>query len=143
MYNWDVSIETAAIRKLKSWISNLANKTNDEDDNFFELLLFIGINEMLRPPKITAGTYRHNGFVLRKMIIHGDYGIDKETNQSIFLSESHINLIGSYFEGEIAYKYYENQLCGAVSAPKDQMIYLLDDKPHVFNDGKFYKAKLS
>jgi hypothetical protein len=108
-YNWDVSIETAVIRKFKSWISHLANKTSDKGDTFFELLLYIGINEMLRLPKITAGTYRHKGFVLPKIIIHGNCGVDKQTGNSVLLKEDYINIIGRNFEDEIGYEYFECQ----------------------------------
>ena len=106
-YNWDVSIETAVIRKFKSWISNLANKTSDKGDTFFELLLYIGINEMLKLPKITAGTYRHKGFVLPKIIIHGNCGVDKQTGNSVLLTERYANIIGGNFEDEIGYEYFE------------------------------------
>lgn len=106
-YNCDVSIETAVIRQFKSWINYLANKTSDKGDTFFELLLFIGINEMLKLPKITAGTYRHKGFVLPKMIIHGNCGVDKQTGNSVLLTESHANIIGGNFEDEIGYEYFE------------------------------------
>jgi hypothetical protein len=108
-YNWDVSIETAVIRKFKSWISHLANKTSDKGDTFFELLLYIGINELLRLPKITAGTYRHKGFVLPKIIIHGNCGVDKQTGNSVLLKEDYVNIIGRNFEVEIGYEYFECQ----------------------------------
>ena len=106
-YNWDVSIETAVIRKFKSWISYLSIKSDDKDNTFFELLLFIGINQMLKLPKITSGTYRHKGFVLPKIIIHGDRGVDKKTGNSVSLTESCINIIGNNFENEIGYEYFE------------------------------------
>ena len=141
-YNWGVSIETAAIRLFSFWINNLSIDKND-GDTFFELLLFIGINQMLRLPKITAGTYRHRGFVLPKMIIHGDYGVDKKTGQSILLRDWHINILGSNFEDEAAYEYHELQRSGLVTAPKGETIYLLGDKPHIFDAGKFYKAKVN
>jgi hypothetical protein len=106
-YNWDVSIETAVIRKFKSWISYLSSKSDDKDNTFFELLLFIGINQMLKLPKITSGTYRHKGFVLPKIIIHGDHGVDKKTGNTVLLTESCINIIGNNFEDEIGYEYFE------------------------------------
>ncbi|MBT8585464.1 hypothetical protein G6655_02925 [Polynucleobacter paneuropaeus] len=106
-YNWDVSIETAVIRKFKSWISYLSSKSDDKDNTFFELLLFIGINQMLKLPKITSGTYCHKGFVLPKIIIHGDHGVDKQTGNSVSLTESCINIIGNNFEDEIGYEYFE------------------------------------
>lgn len=106
-YNWDLSTETAVISKFKSWISYLSNKSDDEGNTFFELLLFIGINQMLKLPKITSGTYGHNGFVLPKIIIHGDCGVNKQTGNSLPLTESYINIIGSNFEDEIGYEYFE------------------------------------
>jgi hypothetical protein len=106
-YSWGISIETAVIRQFRSWIGGLSNKTDDQGNTFFELLLFIGVNEMLRLPKITAGTYRHRGFVLPKMIIHGNHGIDKRTGNTVFLTEAYINTIGSNFEDEIGYEYVE------------------------------------
>ncbi len=106
-YSWDISIETAVIRQFRSWISGLSNKTDDQGNTFFELLLFIGANEMLRLPKITAGTYCHKGFALPKMIIHGNRAVDKRTGNSILLTESYVNTIGSNFEDEIGYEYFE------------------------------------
>ena len=108
-YNWDVSIETAVIRQFKFWISDLSNKTNDKGDTFFELLLFIGMNEMLKLPKITAGTYPHKGILLPKIIIHGTYGTDKQTGNSVLLTKRDINILGNNFEDEIGYEYFENQ----------------------------------
>ena len=106
-YNWDVSIETAVIKKFKSWISYLSVKSDDAGNTFFELLLFIGISKMLKLPKITAGTYSHRGFMLPKIIIHGNRGVDKKTGNTVLLTESYINIIGGNFEDEIGYEYFE------------------------------------
>ena len=141
-YSWDVSIETAVIHQFRHWVNHLSKSKNGDKDNFFELLVYIDTNQMLKLPKISAGIYRHNGFVLPKMIIHGDYGIDKTTGQSIFLAEEHINAIGRNFEDEIAYEYFEYQRSGVVKILKGQTTYLLGDKPHIFDAGKFYKAKV-
>lgn len=139
-YDWGVSMETAVIHQFRRWINNLARRK--DDDTFFELLLFIGTNQMLKLPKISAGTYRHNGFVLPKMVIHGNCGIDKKTGASIFLTADYINIIGSNFEDEIAYEYFEFQRSGVIRAQNDQAIYLLAGKPHIYDFGKFYKAKV-
>ena len=117
-YNWDVSMETAVIRKFKSWISYLSSKSDDKDNTFFELLLFIGINQMLKLPKITSGTYSYKGFVLPKIIIHGDRGVDKQTGNSISLTESCINIIGNNFEDEIGYEYFEYRQIESGRLPK-------------------------
>ena len=64
---------------------------------------------MLKLPKITAGTYRHRGFVLPKIIIHGNYGVDKQAGNSVLLTESYVDIIGCNFEDEIGYEYFECQ----------------------------------
>ena len=106
-YNWDISIETAVNRQFKSLVSGLSKRTDEKENTFFELLLFIGINDMLKLPNITADTYRHNGFLLPKIIIHGDTGINKETGDLVKLTEQHINIIGHNFEDEVGYEYFE------------------------------------
>jgi hypothetical protein len=141
-YNWDVSIETAVIKQFRFWINHLTKKSNDDGDNFFELLLFIECNELFYLPKISAGIYRHNGFVLPKMIINGDYGVDKTSGSMVLLSENHINAIGSRFEDEIGYEYFEYARIGLIKATKEDAIYLLGDRPHIYESGKFYKAKV-
>jgi hypothetical protein len=123
-YNWDVSIETAVIRKFKSWISYLSSKSDDKDNTFFELLLFIGINQMLKLPKITSGTYGHKGFVLPKIIIDGDCGVDKQTGNSVSLTESCINIIGNNFEDEIGYEYFEYQCLEGGKFPQDNNLHV-------------------
>ena len=62
---------------------------------------------MLKLPKITSGTYGHEGFVLPKTIIHGNCGVDKQTGKLISLTESYINIIGNNFEDEIGCEYFE------------------------------------
>lgn len=141
-YGRDTSIETAVIRQFHNWIEFLFAKRTDKDDGFFELLLFIDTNQMLKLPRISAGIYRHRGFVLPKMIIHGDHGVDKETRELIFLSERHINIIGNNFEEHIEYEYFEFQRSGLIKTKKDQSIYLLGSQPHIYDAGKFYKAKV-
>jgi hypothetical protein len=73
---------------------------------------------MLKLPKITSGTYCHNGFVLPKIIIHGDHGVDKKTGYTVLLTESCINIIGNNFEDEIGYEYFEYRQI----APADSLL---------------------
>ena len=140
-YNWDTSIETAAIHPFRFWINHLVRRKNDDDDNFFELLLFIETNELMKLPKMSAGTYRHNGFVLPKLIIHGDCATDKESGETVFLTERYISAIAKGFEDEIGYEYFEFRHVGAVTAPRGGIIYLLGNQPHIFLSGRFYRAK--
>lgn len=132
-YNWDTSIETAAIHQFRFWINHLVRRKNADDDNFFELLLFIESNELMKLPKMSAGTYRHNGFVLPKLVIHGDCATDKEGGETVFLTERHISSIGKGFENEIAYEYFEFRHVGAVTVLGDEIIYLLGDRPPYFS----------
>jgi hypothetical protein len=136
-YNWGVSIETAVIKQFRFWIDHLTKKSNNDGDGFFELLLLIECNLLLKLPKISASVYRHKGFVLPKIIIHGDYGIDKDSGSRVLLSETHINAIGSGFEAEIGFEYFEYARTGLIKASKNDAIYLLGDKPHIYESGKF------
>jgi len=139
-YGWDVCIETAVIRRFQFWIKHLS-KTRKNGDNFFDLLLYIECNQMLKLPKLSSGVYRHKGFVLPKLIIHGDHGIDKKNSGKVLLTEKHINSIGTGFEGEIGFEYFEYTRTGSINNLADSPIYLLGKEAHIYDGGKFYNAK--
>jgi hypothetical protein len=139
-YAWDICIETAVIRRFRRLINGLSI-TRKNGDNFFSLLLYIECNQMLKLPKISSGVYRHNGFVLPKLIIHGDHGIDQKSEQSVLLSDKHINGIGKGFEEEIGFEYFEYTRTGSINNLSNAPIYLLGKEAHIYDGGKFYKAK--
>jgi hypothetical protein len=139
-YGWDVCIETAAIRRFQIWIKHLS-KTRKNGDNFFSLLIYVECNIMLELPKITSGVYRHNGFVLPKLVINGDHGKDQKNGSKVLLTDKHINAIGKNFEEEIGFEYFEYIRTGSINNQSNSPIYLLGKEEHIYDGGKFYKAK--
>ncbi len=139
-YAWDVCIETAVIKRFQIWINHLA-KRNQNGDHFFELLLFVECLERIGLPKMTSGIYRHNGFVLPKLVIHGDHGIDQITGNKLLLSEKHLDAIGNGFEENIGFEYFEYRRCGIDNNHSNAPNCLLDNEVRIEDGGKFYKAK--
>jgi hypothetical protein len=138
-YAWDVCIETAVIRRFRHWIDHLA-KRNQNGDHFFELLLFVECLERIGLPKMTSGVYRHNGFVLPKLVIHGHYGVDQKTGNQLLLSEKHLNAIGNGFEQNIGFEYFEYRRCGITRNRSNAPNYLLGNEALIADSGKFYKT---
>jgi hypothetical protein len=93
----DLCIESAVIQDFYSIVKPLLAKTKD-GDNYFELVLFRLFDVLVKLPDITMGAYRHNGFVLPKMTIHGEYAKDKETHEKIMISDQMVEDLGSEFE---------------------------------------------
>jgi len=139
-YGWDVCIETAVIRRFQIWINHLS-KTRKNGDNFFSLLVFVECSIMLELPRLSSGVYRHNGFVLPKLIIHGDHGKDKKTSGIVLLADHHINAIGKGFEESIGFEYFEYSRTGIISNQSHPPIYPLGKEEHIYDGRKFYKAK--
>lgn len=110
-YGWGIGIEAAVIRRFRSSADRLI-KGNEQGDHFFELVIFVETIQMLSLPKMSSGIYRHNGFVLPKLIIHDEYGIDKKSGERILLLEKHINAIGNGMEENFGYEYFEYRYGG-------------------------------
>jgi hypothetical protein len=87
------------------------------------------------------GAYRHNGFVLPKMTIHGEYAKDKETHEKIMISDKMIEDLGSEFEYKWNFEYFDFKRIGKVEALENEVIYFLKNKPHVYRFGSFMEAK--
>jgi len=80
-----VCIESAVIRDFNSIVQPLLVKTR-EGDNYFELVLCRLFDVLVELPTISVGKYRHNGFILPEMIIHGEYASDKYTHEKVILT---------------------------------------------------------
>lgn len=60
------------------------------------VLLFIGINEMLKPTKIATRAYLRKGCIYPKIVGYENYSVDKK---SVLQAESLMNVINSNFKG--------------------------------------------
>ncbi len=136
----DICIESAVIQDFYSIVRPLLVKTKN-DENYFELVLFRLFDVLAKLPDITMGAYRHNGFVLPKMTIHGEYAEDKETQEKIMISDKMVEDLGSEFEYKWNFEYFDFKRIGKVEALENEVIYLLKNKPHVYRFGSFMEAK--
>jgi len=135
----DICIESAVIQDFYSIVKLLLVKTK-EGDNYFELVLYRLFDVLVTLPRITMGAYRHNGFVLPKMTIHGEYAKDKETHKKIIISYKMVEDLGSEFEYKWDFEYFDFKVIGKVEALKHETLYLLKNKPHVYRFGSFIEA---
>jgi mannose-6-phosphate isomerase class I len=136
----DICIESAVIQDFYSIVKPLLVKTKN-DENYFELVI-CGISGILVTlPAITMGAYKHNGFVLPKMTIHGDYAVERKTHQRIVISKEWIDGLGQEFEYKWNFEYFDFKIIGKVEAQKNEVIYLLTNKPHVYRSGRFIETR--
>lgn len=136
----DISIESAVIQDFYSIVKLLLVKTKD-GDNYWELVIYRLFDVLVKLPKITMGAYKHNGFVLPKMTIHGEYAKDKETHEKVMISDKMIEVLGSEFEYKWNFEYFDFKRMGKVEVLENEVIYLLKNKPHVYRFGSFMEAK--
>ena len=136
----DICIESAVIQDFYSIVKPLLVKTKN-DENYFELVLCVISGILVTLPAITMGAYKHNGFVLPKMTIHGDYAVERKTHQRIVISKEWIDGLGQEFEYKWNFEYFDFKIIGKVEAQKNEVIYLLTNKPHVYRSGRFIETR--
>jgi len=141
-YYQNINIETAVIRGFQS-LHQVLTKRNENNETFFELILIRGFSIWCKFPKVTTSVYRDRGFVYPKLVIHGDTGINKESSEIIFLSDEYINYIGMEVDKEFDYEYFGFKRLGKASLVRDEVIYHLRNKPHIYHEGNFLEIKNS
>ena len=140
--DYGISMEGAAIARFKDLVNSLANTPNHED-NFFELGIFVELGIRIKLPQIIAQTYKHNGFAMPKMIIEGAYGIETTKKETVLISDEIINCIGNIFDLEMGFEYYDFKRIGKLDASKNDIIYLINGKTHIFHSGNFIEVKVT
>jgi len=136
----NIGVEASIFKNFSISFQNFV-AVDEQGKTYFELIIGSINGDRVKLPKMTAGTYKHNGFVLPKLVIHGDYAIDIDTNQPIFISDTFIEAIGKDSELDFSYDYYGFKRVGKVSLKTNQVTYLIKDKEHIFHEGKFLEVK--
>jgi hypothetical protein len=136
----NTSIENSLIKNFRFFFETLC-ETENNGSNYFELVICSIDGDSLKLPKMTVGTYKHNGFVLPKLVIHGDYAVDKDTNKQVFISDTFIEAIGKDIELEFSHEYFGFKRVGKVNLKTSEVVYLIRDKEHIFHNGKFLEIK--
>lgn len=132
----NASIENSLIKNFRVFFESLC-QSSSEGNNYFELVICSIDGDLIKLPKMTVGTYKHNGFVFPKLVIHGYYGIDKGNNKPVFISNKFIEAIGRDCELEFSHQYYGFKRVGKLSLKTNEVIYLIDGKKCIFHEGNF------
>ncbi len=136
----NIGVEASIFKNFNISLQNFV-EVDEKGKTYFELIISCINGDMVKLPKMTAGTYKHNGFVFPKLVIHGDYALDTETKKSIFISDTFIEAIGKECELDFSYDYYGFKRVGKVSLKENEVVYLMGDKEHIFHEGKFLPVK--
>lgn len=139
-YNQNINIESAVIRGFKA-VNSVLIRSNEQGDNYFELVLMCLTKCSYKFPKVTTGIYKRRGFVYPKLVIHGDTLKDKESGKRNFLTDEFIESIGKEFDNDFDYEYFDFKRFGRASLLNDEVIYLLHEKSHIYQSGKFIETK--
>jgi hypothetical protein len=137
--NSNTSIENALLKNFRFFFESLC-KSESDGSNYFELVICSIKGDSIKLPKMTVGTYKHNGFVLPKLVIHGDYGIDRDSKKPVFISDTFIEAIGKDSELEFSHDYYGFKRVGKVSLQTNEVKYLINGAEHIFHEGNFLEV---
>jgi hypothetical protein len=136
----NIGVEASIFKNFSISFENFA-ALDEHGKTYFELIIGSINGDRVKLPKMTAGTYKHNGFVLPKLVIHGDHALDIDTNKPIFISDKFIEEIGKDCELDFSYDYYGFKRVGKVSLKTNEVTYLIKDKEHIFHSGNFLEVK--
>jgi hypothetical protein len=137
---FNIGIEKSVLKNFSSFFESLCTSEND-GSTYFELVICSIDGDAIKLPKMTVSTYKNNGFILPMLVIHGYYGIDKDTNNPIFITDEFINAIGKDCELEFSHDYYGFQRVGEINLMRNEVTYLVQGKKQIFHEGKFLPVK--
>lgn len=136
----NIGVEASIFKNFSISFENFV-ALDEHGKTYFELIIGSINGDRVKLPKMTAGTHKHNGFVLPKFVIHGDYAIDIDTNKPIFISDTFIEAIGKECELDFSYDYYGFKRVGKISLKENEVTYSIKDKEHIYHEGKFLEVK--
>ena len=135
----NVCRETAINIRVRSMIEWFA-KENINKQNYMDL---VATGEVLQPvklPRIGFGTYRHNGFIHPKMVIHGFHMIEIDTSEARFIGNKIINQIGLDIEEVFEIEYWGFKRVGKAVPSRKDVIYELRGGLHLYHSGEFIQV---
>ncbi len=138
--DFNINLETALIVRTKSLYQWLVKK-DSANANYFDWFLSSELNQSVLLPKIGFGVYKHKGFVLPKLVINGFYLRAIEVNKKYFIGNNLLDKLGNELEDEFEFHYYGFKRIGRAIADKDDVIYHLRNKPHIYHSGEFLEVQ--
>lgn len=136
IYDLNVCRETAVNIRVRSMIEWFA-KENPNKQNYIDLVASVEAPQPVKLPRIGFGTYRHNGFIHPKMVIHGFHMTEIDTSEARFIGNNIIDQIGLDIEDVFEIEYWGFQRVGKVVPTKLDVIYHLGERPHIYHSGQF------
>jgi hypothetical protein len=141
--NWEISHEAALIKCFEVLVNSLGSH-NSGGSTYFDLLMCDCFQKRMTGPEITFGTHGSNA-KLPMLVFKGDWALHEPTGRRLPITSKILNRFGQMFSEEFEVEYLGFEGIGSSSAPIEQelfispmdMIYLLNNKPHVF-DGKTF-----
>ncbi len=141
--NWGISHEAALIKCFEV-LTNSLGTHNTGGSTYFDLLMCDCFQKRMTGPGITFGTHGSN-VKLPMLVFKGDWALHEPTGRRLPITSKMLNRFGQMFSEEFEVEYLGFEKIGPISAQIEQeslissmdMIYLLNNKPHVF-DGKVF-----
>jgi hypothetical protein len=141
--NWEISYE-AAVNKCFEVLVNSLGTHNNGGSTFFDLLMCDCFRKKMAAPEIKFRTYG-DGIKLPMMVLEDDWALHEPTGRRLPITNKLLNQFGEMFSEDFEVEYLGFERTEPNSAPIKQepfispmdMIYLLNNKPHVF-DGKTF-----
>jgi len=141
--NWEISHESALIKCFEVLVNSLGSN-NSGGSTYFDLLMCDCFRKRMVGPKIKFGTHG-DGIGLPMMIFKDDWALHEPTGRRLPITNKLLNQFGEMFSEDFEVEYLGFERIGSSSAPIKQesfispmdMIYLLNNNPHVF-DGKMF-----
>lgn len=141
--NWGISHEAALIKCFEVLVNSLGTH-NTGGSTYFDLLMCDCFRKRMSGPEIKFGTHGDD-IGLPMMIFKDDWALHEPTGRRLTITNKILNQFGEMFSEDFDVEYLGFERIGPGSAPIKQesfispmdMIYLLNNKPHVF-DGKTF-----
>ncbi|QWD31210.1 hypothetical protein G6681_05565 [Polynucleobacter paneuropaeus] len=138
--NHEISIEKANIDSFNS-VMKVLTRFNEDHQTYLSLCFTSIAGADFSTPKIKTGSYTLNRNKFPKLVIEGDHLIDKESKKQIFIEDHFIEKIGQYVEEDFDYEFVGFKRSGKMKIGKDEITYLINSKPHLCHNGKFFEIK--
>ncbi len=144
--NWEISYEAALIKCFEVLVNSLGSH-NSGGSTYFDLLMCDCFQKRMTGPEIMFGTHGSNA-KLPMLIFKGDWALHEPTGRRLPITSKMLNRFGEMFSEEFEVEYLGFERIGSNSAPIEQesfinpmdMIYLLNNKPHVFDGVRFVRV---
>lgn len=102
---YDVSIERVLLVDFEHLLTNVWMRSGRE--SIFELLILIHTGEVVARPKVSFGTYTHNGYRYPKIVIHSDYFEIKNSSRRLWLNDDTVEAIGKELDAYFEYEFVD------------------------------------